>query len=76
LTPAERKVARLACQGFENSSIASTLGKGVQTVANQLCNIYDKLREWLNFPDYSVDRNVLIARFSPYFTMKEPKGDL
>ncbi len=73
LTPAERQVTRLACRGFDNSSIAARLDKREQTVANQLRNVYEKLREWLSFPDYSVDRNVLIARFAPYFTMMEPK---
>ncbi|HHX87880.1 MAG TPA: CRISPR-associated protein Csx14 [Firmicutes bacterium] len=75
LTPAERQVTQLACRGFDNASIAARLEKREQTVANQLRNVYEKLREWLNFPDYSVDRNVLIARFAPYFTMMESKGD-
>jgi CRISPR-associated protein Csx14 len=75
LTPAERRVTQLACRGFDNASIADRLDKREQTVANQLRNVYEKLHEWLGFPDYSVDRNVLIARFAPYFTMMESKGD-
>lgn len=73
LTPAERRVTQLACRGFDNASIAARLDKREQTVANQLRNVYEKLREWLGFPDYNVDRSVLIARFAPYFTMMEPK---
>lgn len=75
LTPAERQVMRLACRGFDNSSIAARLDKREQTVANQLRNIYEKLREWLDFPNYNVDRNVLISRFAPYFSLTESKGD-
>ncbi len=73
LTPAERRVTRLACRGFSNAAIAARLGNREQTVANQLRSVYEKLREWLGFPDYNVDRSVLIARFAPYFTMMEPK---
>lgn len=73
LTPAERRVTKLACRGFDNATIAARLEKQEQTVANQLRNVYEKLREWLGFPDYNVDRSVLIARFAPYFTMMEPK---
>jgi len=75
LTPAEREVTRLACRGFNNASIAARLDKREQTVANQLGNVYEKLSEWLGFPDYNVDRNVLIAQFAPYFDMIESKGD-
>lgn len=74
LTPAERRVTQLACSGLDNASIAARLAKREQTVANQLCNIYEKLHEWLGFPDYKVDRNILIARFAPYFALAEPKG--
>jgi len=73
LTAAERRVARLACRGYDNATIASRLGKREQTVANQLRSVYEKLREWLGFPDYNVDRSVLIAQFAPYFAMMEPK---
>ena len=73
LTPAERQVAQMACRGFDNATIAARLNKQRQTVANQLRGIYEKLHEWLDYPDYSVDRNVLIARFAPYFTLLETK---
>ena len=63
----------MACRGYDNATIASRLGKREQTVANQLRSVYEKLREWLGFPDYNVDRSVLIAQFAPYFAMMEPK---
>ena len=75
LTPAERGVTQLACLGLDNASIAARLQKREQTVANQLRSVYEKLFEWLNYPDYNVDRNVLIARFAPYFTLTESRGD-
>jgi CRISPR-associated protein Csx14 len=71
LTPAESKVTRLACRGFDNATIAARLDKQEQTVANQLHGVYEKLREWLGFPSYNVDRNVLIAQFAPYFAFME-----
>ncbi len=71
LTPAERKVVELVCKGFDNVSIARTLYKSEQTVANQLQNIYEKLKEWMDYPDIKVDRNVLIAQFAPYFAFEE-----
>lgn len=71
LTPAERAVVRLACRGLDNPAIARTLGKSEQTVANQLRQVYEKLREWLDFPNQPVDRNVLIAEFAPYFVLAE-----
>lgn len=75
LTPAERQVARLACLGYSNAAIASELNKREQTVANQLGSIYEKLREWLDYPEYNVDRSVLIARFAQYFNDRDLKGD-
>lgn len=71
LTPAEREVTRLACLGFDNAAIAAQLTKQEQTVANQLHGVYEKLREWLGFPDYTVDRSILISRFAPYFSLIE-----
>ncbi len=71
LTPAELEVTRLACLGFDNATIAAKLGKQEQTVANQLRGVYEKLREWLGFPDYTVDRSILISRFAPYFALNE-----
>ncbi|NLJ40447.1 MAG: CRISPR-associated protein Csx14 [Clostridiales bacterium] len=67
LTPAQRKVAYLACLGLNNKDIAYKLKKKVQTVANQLGRIYEKLDEWLEFPDAGANRSVLIAEFAPYF---------
>lgn len=74
LTGAEREVVRLACRGLDNASIAKALGKREQTVANQLRNVYEKLREWLDYPEGNVDRNVLIAEFAPYFALAELEG--
>lgn len=71
LTPAESRVMQLACRGLDNATIATRLGKQEQTVANQLHGIYEKLREWLGFPAYNIDRNVLIAQFAPYFAFTE-----
>ena len=71
LTGAEREVVRLACRGLDNLDIAKALGKKEQTVANQLRNVYEKLREWLGYPQYNVDRSVLIAEFAPYFSMED-----
>ena len=75
LTPAESRVMQLACRGYDNASIAAKLKKHKQTVANQLRNVYEKLYEWLDFPEYNVDRNVMIARFAPFFTVVESKDD-
>jgi CRISPR-associated protein Csx14 len=69
LTPAESSVVELACRGFDNAAIAVRLGKKEQTVANQLHRVYEKLREWLGFPAYNIDRNVLISQFVPYFAL-------
>lgn len=67
LTPAEREVVELACQGLDNPTIASRLYKREQTVANQLTQVYAKLEEWLDFPPFKPDRSMLIAEFAPYF---------
>ena len=69
LTRAEREVVRLACLGFDNATIAAKLGKSEQTVANQLRGVYEKLRELLGFPEYTVERNVLSSRLAPYFSL-------
>jgi CRISPR-associated protein Csx14 len=71
LTRAEREVVQLACRGLDNAAIARALAKSEQTVANQLRNVYEKLREWLGDVPYNVDRNVLIAEFAPYFSLTE-----
>jgi len=71
LTPAERKVVQLACCGLDNAAIAARLRKKEQTVANQLRSVYEKLREWLEFPEGRVERSVLIAEFAPYFGGRE-----
>lgn len=73
LTPAEREVVKLACLGLDNAAIASALHKREQTVANQLRSVYEKLREWLEYPTGHVDRSVLIAEFAPYFALMEEK---
>lgn len=74
LTRAEHEVVRLACRGLDNASIAKALGKSEQTVANQLRSVYEKLREWLDYPEHDVDRSVLIAEFAPYFVLAEAEG--
>jgi len=74
LTGAEREVVRLVCRGLDNASIAAALGKSEQTVANQLRNVYEKLREWLDYPEGHVERNMLIAEFAPYFALMELEG--
>lgn len=71
LTRAEREVVRLACRGLDNAAIAGALFKREQTVANQLRGVYEKLREWLGYPEGNVDRHRLIAEFAPYFTLVE-----
>jgi CRISPR-associated protein Csx14 len=71
LSRAEREVVQLACRGLDNGAIARALSKSEQTVANQLRNVYAKLREWLGYPPHNVDRNVLIAEFAPYFSLTE-----
>ncbi len=43
LTPAERVVARLALEGLSNADIARARRTSVNTVANQLRCIYEKL---------------------------------
>lgn len=70
LSPAEHQVTHQVCLGLSNAAIATKLKKREQTVANQLRSVYEKLDEWLGYPDYNVDRNVLIARFAPYFATK------
>ncbi|MGB9791022.1 MAG: CRISPR-associated protein Csx14 [Thermacetogeniaceae bacterium] len=74
LTKAERDVVRLVCKGLDNSAVAKVLCKSEQTVANQLGSVYEKLREWLGYPNSHVDRSVLIAEFAPYFDRMEEKG--
>lgn len=73
LTKAEREVVRLVCKGLDNATVARALCKSEQTVANQLGSVYEKLREWLGYPDNHVDRSVLIAEFAPYFDRMEEK---
>jgi len=68
LTPAEREVVRLACQGLDNAAIARRLGKKTKTVANQLTEVYKKLHEWRGYrTDVPVSRSVLVAEFAGYF---------
>lgn len=70
LSKAERQVVFLACQGLDNANIAKRLHKQEQTVANQLTSVYEKLYEWLDFPDYRIDRSIMIAELAPYFTFR------
>jgi CRISPR-associated protein Csx14 len=71
LTPAEREVVRLACQGLDNASIARRLDKAESTVANQLTGIYGKLHEWRGYrTDVPVSRAVLVAEFAVYFALE------
>lgn len=75
LTPAERDVVALACQGLSNGAIARRLGRSYRTVANQLTAAYQKLQEWSGFASPAVSRAVLVAELSPYFALAEPRGD-
>jgi DNA-binding CsgD family transcriptional regulator len=43
LTPAERAVAQLACQGLSNLQSAQARASSERTVANQLASLYRKL---------------------------------
>jgi CRISPR-associated protein Csx14 len=70
LTPAEQKLVRLVCQGFDNAALARQLHKSEKTIANQLTSIYEKLREWRGLrADIPVSRAVLVAEFAPYFAL-------
>ncbi len=73
LTPAEKELVKVVCQGYDNEHISKILCKREQTIANQLQNIYEKLRQWMDYPDRRVDRNLLIAEFAPYFSLNEEK---
>ena len=70
LSKAEREVARLACWGWDNATIARQLHKQERTVVNQLTSIYGKLYEWLEFPEYRIERSILIAELAPYFALR------
>ncbi|MEW6664386.1 MAG: CRISPR-associated ring nuclease [Thermodesulfobacteriota bacterium] len=75
LTPAERQVVRLACQGLDNAAIARHFHKSYKTVANQFTNIYDKLREWRGFrDDIPVSRTALVAEFLQSFMSLPPNS--
>jgi len=68
LTPAERELVRLACQGLDNATLARRLHKSEKTVANQFTNVYEKLHEWRGFrKDVAVTRALLVAEFAAYF---------
>ncbi|CAM0497201.1 CRISPR-associated protein Csx14 [Thermoanaerobacter kivui] len=71
LTLAEREIVELVCKGYDNASISKILHKKEQTIANQLQVIYEKLKEWKDYPSMKVDRNLLIAEFAPYFALKD-----
>ncbi|MDR7416251.1 MAG: CRISPR-associated ring nuclease [Armatimonadota bacterium] len=71
LTPAERDVARLACQGLDNAAIARRLHRSRRTVANQLSAVYGKLQEWLGFAGPPASRALLLAELAPYFELAD-----
>ncbi len=71
LTPTERTLIRLACQGLPNEAIAAQLGRSKKTVDNQFTRIYQKLHEWRGYrTDLPATREVLIAEFAPYFAQE------
>lgn len=72
LTPAEREVARLACQGLDNATIARRLHRSTRTVANQLTSVYAKLQDWLGFHGPPPSRALLVAELAPYFELAQP----
>jgi DNA-binding NarL/FixJ family response regulator len=43
LTPAEREVVALVCEGCSNKEIAASRGTSVNTVGNQLAAVFGKL---------------------------------
>lgn len=43
LTPAEREVVALVCEGYSNKRIATSRGTSVHTVNNQLASVFEKL---------------------------------
>ena len=65
-------MVRLAA-GVSIMSVSPALGKSEQTVANQLRNVYEKLRR-ADFPEGNVERNMMIAEFAPYFALDELEG--
>ena len=70
LTPAEREVFRLACQGgFSNVAIAEELGKAEKTVANQFTKIFTKLST--HFRMIELNRSRIVVEFKPYFDTTE-----
>lgn len=75
LTRAEREVARLACAGLDNAAIARKLRRSERTVAHHLTRIYEKLEDWLGFPETGVGRPLLLAELAPYFALhpSEPR---
>lgn len=76
LSAAERKVVELVCKGFDNDRIARERGVSPNTIKNQLHNIYEKLDEWREWQgDLPAEpRNYIIAKFSPYFYVKDLIG--
>lgn len=71
LTPAERKVLKLACLGLDNAQIAETLRRSKQTIANQFTKIYEKFKDWQNNPEEPVNRTRLVLAFASYFQEQE-----
>ena len=70
LTPAEREVVQLACQGLDNAAIGRHLHKSEKTVEKQFTAIYAKLHEWRGFrEDVPIRRPLLVSEFAPYFSL-------
>ena len=66
LTPAEREVIRLLCEGYDNRTIARRLGRSPKTVANQLTRIYRKFQDWYG-GDVPVSRAAVAVALRGYF---------
>ncbi len=73
LTPAERQVVRLVCEGLDNTAIARRLQKSERTVAHQLTTVYGKFADWLGFSSEEPRRSVLSPSLAPYFALHEGK---
>ncbi|MBN1429329.1 MAG: hypothetical protein JXB07_13225 [Anaerolineae bacterium] len=73
LTPAEAEVlALVAGSRLTDPEIAARRGTTPKTVGHQLAAIYAKLRDHLGYrEDARVDRQTLVAEFSPYFAIIE-----
>ena len=67
LTKRERELVTLLAQtGLDNAGLARALGKGGQTVANQLTAVYRKFEEWQGAAGVAGTRGALVAALRPY----------